>query len=219
MKNLNAQTEKRQNVILAILNSYNNVTLEQVTKLIEATDEVSGVSFVSLKGYSSDKSGNTETANQLINIGASYKNMLNKDINIYNDFDLSNVDVDKFNYDTIDTGKLTLEQFKQAVKEALPIALNELNQPKAKKDTSNDFWLNKALVFNLNTNRLSIFGQSINKVVEVKGDFKVVKSAPKTIAKKLIEKQAKGKTQMLRRFAIDNFEGNIKVSGETIELV
>ena len=66
--------------------------------------------------------------------------------------------------------------------------------------------------------RLSIFGQSVNKTVTEVGDFKVVKSAPKTVAKRLIEKQAKGKAQSLRRFTIDNFNGSIKVQGETIEI-
>ena len=56
------------------------------------------------------------------------------------------------------------------------------------------------------------------KTIETEGTFKVVKSAPKTIAKKLIEKQMQGKTQALRRFAIDNFIGSIKLQGETIEI-
>lgn len=208
----------RQAAIQGIAALFSNVSVAQVEALIEATNGVSGVSFVSLVGYSSDKSGNTETANQLINIGASYQNMLTKDSNIYANFDVANVDVDKFNYATIDTGKLTLGQFKAEVKKALPTALAELNEPKAKKDTSADIWLNKALVFNLNTMRLSIFGQSVNKTITEQGEYKVVKSAPKTIAKRLIEKQAKGKAQSLRRFTIDNFNGSIKVQGETIEI-
>jgi hypothetical protein len=208
----------KQTAVLAILNAYGNLNLKQVELLISATNEIGGVSFVSVNGYSSDKSSNTEVANQLINVGASYGNMLTKDSDIYANFDLSKVEVDKFNYETIDTNGLTLEQFKQAVKEALPTALEELNQPKAKKDTSNDIWLNKALVFNFNTMRLGIFGQSVNKVVETKGSFKVVKSAPKTIAKRLIEKQAKGKAQTLRRFAIDNLVGSIKLVGQELEI-
>jgi hypothetical protein len=208
----------RQAAILGIVEAYSGVTAKQVESLIEATNGIGGVSFVKLNGYSSDKSQNTEVANQLVNIGASYANMLTKDSNIYANFDVANVNVDAFNYETIDTAKLTLEQFKQAVKEALPLALEELQAPKAKKDTSADIWLNKALVFNLNTMRLSIFGQSVNKVVETKGEFKKVKSAPKTVAKKLIEKQAKGKAQTLRRFTLDNFDGSIKVAGETIEI-
>lgn len=204
--------------ILSILNVYNGLNENQINSLIEATDGVSGVSFVSINGYSSDKSNNTEIANQVVNIGASYANMVKKDTNIYANVDLSLVDVDKFNYNSVDTAKLTLEEFKKAVKENLPLALEELQAPKKSKDTSNDIWLNKALVFNLNTMRLSIFGQGINKVVETKGEFKVVKSSAKTIAKKLIENQFKSRSATLRRFALDNLIGSIKVSGETIEI-
>lgn len=215
-KKIMTNQSKKQEAILAIMSVFTNVSIAQVESLINATNNVGGVSFVSLKGYSSDKSNNSEVANQLINIGASYNNMLNKDSDIYANFDIANVNVDSFNYETIDTAKLTLDEYKNEVKKALAIALDELKAPKQSKDTSADIWLNKALVFNLNTMRLSIFGQSVNKVVTEVGEYKVVKSAPKTIAKKLIERQAKGKAQTLRRFAIDNFNGNIKVSGETI---
>lgn len=207
---------QQQTAIVAILNAYGDVTKEQLENLIIATNGIGGVSMVGLVGYSSDKSNHTETANQLINIGASYANMLAKDENIYANFDLSSVDVNKFNYDSIDMGSLTLDEYKAKVVESLSVALDELSQPKAKKDTSADIWLNKALVFNLNTMRLSVFGQSMNKTIVEKGEFKKVKSEPKTIAKKLIEKQANGRTQSLRRFAIDNFNGKVNVQGQTI---
>lgn len=211
------ETLSLKNTIASILSVYNNLNEKQVNKLIEATNQISGVSLISINGYSSDKSNNTEIANQLINIGASYQNMIKKDSNIYANFDINTVDVDKFNYASIDTGKLTLEQFKQAVKENLEIALTELQAPKKSKET-NDVYLNKALVYNLNTMRLSIIGQQINKVVETKGEFKIVKSSPKTIAKKLIEKQAKGRTQTLRRFALDNLINTISINGDKLEI-
>lgn len=211
------ETLTLKNTIASILSVYNNLNEKQVNKLIEATNQINGVSLISINGYSSDKSNNTEIANQLINIGASYQNMIKKDSNIYANFDINTVDVDKFNYASIDTAKLTLEQFKQAVKENLEIALTELQAPKKSKET-NDIYLNKALVYNLNTMRLSIIGQQINKVVETKGDFKVVKSSPKTIAKRLIEKQAKGRTQTLRRFALDNLINTISINGDKLEI-
>ena len=210
--------ENKEKAILAILNAYGNLNLKQVELLINATNEIGGVSAVSIKGYSSDKSSNTEVANQLINVGASYQNMLAKDSNIYANFDVATIDIDKFDYSTIDTGKLTLAEFKTEVKNQLPNALAELNAPKKSIDTSADIWLNKALVFNLNTLRLSIRGMQMNKSVEVKGEFKIVKSAPKTIAKKLIEKQAKGRSATLRRFAIDNLVGSIKLVGQELEI-
>ena len=211
------QLNNKQKAILAILDTYSNLTLSKVTELINATNGIGGVSFVKVKGYSSDKSNHTEIADQLINVGASYSNMLVKDENIFANFDLNTIDINAFNYDSIELKGKSLETFKKEVFEALPIALQELQKPKEKKET-NDIWLNKALVFNLTTLRLSIFGQTIKKDIEVKGEFKKVASAPKTIAKKLIEKQAKGKSQTLRRFAIDNFNGTIKVKGDTIEI-
>lgn len=211
------QLNNKQKAILAILDAYSNISLKQVTELINATNGIGGVSFVKVKGYSSDKSNHTEIADQLINVGASYSNMLVKDENIFANFDLNTIDINAFNYDSIELKGKSLETFKKEVFEALPIALQELQKPKEKKET-NDIWLNKALVFNLTTLRLSIFGQTIKKDIEVKGEFKKVASAPKTIAKKLIEKQAKGKSQTLRRFAIDNFNGTIKVKGDTIEI-
>jgi hypothetical protein len=215
---MNNQTlSNKQQAILTILNTYNNISIEQITDLIETTNGIGGVSFVKLRGYSSDKSNNTEVADQLINVGASYANMVVKDENIFANFDLSNVDVNKFNYDSIDLNGVTLENFKKQVIEMLPIALAELNKPTEKKET-NDIWLNKALVFNLTTLRLSIFGQSINKQIEVKGEYKLTKSKPKTIAKELIKKVAGSKKSTLRRFAIDNFNGSIKVKGDTIEI-
>jgi hypothetical protein len=211
------ETLSLKNTITSILSVYNNLNEKQVNKLIEATNLISGVSLISINGYSSDKSNNTEIANQLINIGASYQNMIKKDSNIFANVDLNLIDVDKFNYTSIDTAKLTLEQFKQAVKENLPIALTELQAPKKSKET-NDIYLNKALVYNLNTMRLSVIGQQINKVVETKGEFKIVKSSPKTIAKKLIEKQVKSRTASLRRFALDNLINSISINGDKLEI-
>jgi hypothetical protein len=195
---------------------YANVNIEQLEKLIELTTQKK-CQFIAINGYNSDISNNSEVANQIINLGASYGKMTEKDEDIYKNFDISKVDVEKFNYNTIDTAKLTLSEFKNAVKENLSIALAELNEPKKTRIT-NDIYLNNVIVFNTNTQRLSIVGQTISKDVKIEGDFKVVKSSPKTIAKKLIEKTAKGKTQMLRRFALDNIISNIKVKGETIEI-
>jgi len=100
MNNLN-NLNKRKEVITSILDIYTNLSLKQVEELITATNNINGVSFVSVNGYSSDKSNNTEVSNQVVNIGASYKNMLTKDSDIYTNFDISKVDVDKFNYNTI----------------------------------------------------------------------------------------------------------------------
>jgi hypothetical protein len=186
-----------------------------VVALIEATNNI-GVTFCSIKNYKSDKSDNSENANHTINIGVRYENILAKDENIYQNFDVNSVDVNRFNYETIDLAGLSLEAYKAAVKLALPTALAELQQPK-KERQSNDVYLSKVVVFNVSTERISIVGQSVTKTVTEKGEFKKVKSAPKTIAKRLIEFAAKPKSNDIRRFAIDNIE-SVKLFGDTIEI-
>ena len=213
---MNTQVIEKQEIKNEILKYYLNLSKENLDLLIETTDKQI-VGYVAVNGYSSELSKGTEIANQLINVGMNYKKAIKKDLITFENIDLSKIDVEKFDYNYIDTDKLTLSDYKQAVKDSLELALFELKQPKAKR-ISNDIYINKVLVFNTNTLKLSIIGKSENKVIEIKGEFKVVKSKPLTVAKKLIEKQVNGKTQALRRFTIDNLIGNIKLKGETIEI-
>jgi hypothetical protein len=191
-----------------------------VERLIELTNENSRVRFVSLRGYNSDKSLNTEVANQIVNINASYGNMLEKDALTLNNVVLGRdvvPMVETWDYERYDLNGVSVEDFKKQVKEALEMALFELRNPKTGTRESNDIWLNKALVFNTNTLRLSLFGSSISKEVVQEGVFKKVKSAPKTVAKQIIQKAVEPRTSKLRRFTIDNLNG-MKMDGETLNL-
>lgn len=223
MKTLNQRLQEFSNEVTSeeaiILGAYPTLSLLQLRTLIAVTSQVEGVSFVSIKNYSSDISGNTESANHIINVGASYANMIKKDTNLYANFDLNCIDVTKFNYNTIEYSAFgSLENFQKEVKNALPIALMELQAPKQHKDMSAYIRLNAMLSFNTNTRNLLINGMEIGekKVVE-EGTFKVVKSAPKTIAKKIIEKVANSRTSTLRTFKLDNMAA-FKVVGNTIEI-
>ena len=213
---METQNVEFQGIKNEILKYYSNLNEETLTKLIDLTDQQK-IGYVSIKGYSSELSKGTEIANQLINVGMNYGNAIESDIVNYNNLDLSTIDVNNFNYKYINTDKLTLTEYKQAVKDSLPQALEELKkEPKPRK--THDIKLNSILVFNTNTLKLSIVGKTENKVVETEGDFNIVKSKPLSVAKKLIRQQSKGKTQALRRFAIDNFVGSVKLLGETIEI-
>jgi len=192
----------------------------KVTRLIELTSslETRGARFARLNEYRSDKSDSTESASHTVLLNFSYENMLKDEKEKLLNFDVSKVDVNAHDYSSINTGLLTLDQYKQAVKDALPKALAEINAPKQTKGVSNDVWLNKVMVFNLNTLRLSIVGEAVKKSVVEEGEFKQVKSAPLTVAKQLIKKQANCRSEKYRRFAIDNFEGALKLQGETLEI-
>jgi len=221
---MTAQKQKQQKAliekaIVGIMEAYGISRLD-VERLIELTNENSRVRFVSLRGYNSDKSLNTEVANQIVNINASYGNMLEKDALTLNNVVLGRdvvPMVETWDYERYDLNGVSVEDFKKQVKEALEMALFELRNPKTGTRESNDIWLNKALVFNTNTLRLSLFGSSISKEVVQEGVFKKVKSAPKTVAKQIIQKAVEPRTSKLRRFTIDNLNG-MKIDGETLNL-
>lgn len=205
------------NQIVAEISASYGCNPENVLMLIAITDDMTkGARFASLKGYRSDKSDQTESADHSVILGFSYANMKEADKEVLKSFDLSIVNVDTFNYNKIDTKGKSLEQFKAEVKESLSSALEEMKTPstKAPKE-SNDVWINDILVFNRNTKRLSIVGKGMNKKVTEVGEYKKVASAPKTIAKELIRYNLK--SNGYRRFAIDNLN-MVNLQGETLEI-
>jgi hypothetical protein len=198
---------------------------DKVERLIEITNDMEriGARFARLNKYRSDKSDHTELASHTLLLNFSYANMLKQEKERLTTVNISAIDVERFNYERINfekKGYATVESYKVAVGEALETALAELRKPKESKDdeVSNDIWLNKVLVFNTNTQRLSIVGEEVKKVVVEQGEFKKVASDPKTTAKNLIKKQLDFRTDKYRRFAIDNIEGELKLQGETLEI-
>jgi hypothetical protein len=190
---------------------------EQVLRLIDITTHMSrGAKFSKIIGYSSDKSDHSEIADHLILLNFSYKNMRKDDKETLMNFDVNLIDINKFNYDSIDLNGKDLITFKNEVRNCLQNALYEINNPK-KRETSNDEWINDILVFNWNTERLSIVGQGVKKETIVEGEYKKQKSVPKTIAKKLIMKQSNLRVDKYKRFAIDNLS-IVNLQGETLEI-
>ena len=211
------KNDKTFNELIAKIVSVYGCSEEQVLRLMEITSDMSkGAKFARIIGYSSDKSDHSEIADHTIILNFSYGNMRKDDKETLRTFDVNVVDVNKFNYDSIDLNGKDLTTFKNEVTNSLQNALYEINNPK-KKETSNDDWLNNMLVFNWNTERLSILGEEVKKNVIVEGEYKITKSAPLTIAKKLIKKQAKLRVDKYRRFAIDNLS-IVNLQGETLEI-
>lgn len=212
---MNTQNTQNQQVMIDIIKVYSNLNEKTLLELIEKTNEY-GLGYLKINGYQSDISNGTETANQLINIGMNYKKAVERTLTTFENVDLSKIDINKYDYSLIDTKGLSLSDYKKAVKDSLELALSELKKaPKPK--TTNDFYLNKVLVFNYTTLKLSIVGKSESKVVETKGEFKITKKAPLTLAKELIKRECKAPTNSMRRFKVDNIT-NVKFSGDTIEL-
>lgn len=191
-----------------------------VERLFKLTTDIEklGARFAHVTNYRSDKSGNTENASFTIQLNFSYENMKKQEQERLQQLDVRMIDVEAFDYSRIDTDGRTIEQYKTEVRAMLPIALAEMLQPKKEKENSNDVWLNNILVFNLNSKKLSIVGEKISKSIIEEGEYKIEKNKPITIAKKLIGIQAKLRTSKYRRFLIENFDGSVKLQGETLQI-
>lgn len=206
------------NELIAKIVSVYGCEEKEVLRLIEITSDMKkGAKFAKIEGYSSDKSQHSEIANHTIVLNFSYANMKKDDKETLRNFDINVVDINKFNYDSIDTKGMELGAYKNEVRNSLQNALYEINNPKQVEKVNNDDYLNDILVFNWNTERLAILGQEVKKEVFIVGEYKKVKSAPLTIAKKLIMKQANLRVDKYRRFCIDNLSV-VKLQGETLEI-
>lgn len=214
-------SDVQNSLISEILSIYSFFRKDLFFDLISATNEIGGVSFVSIKGYCSDASNNTEIADQLINIGASYQNMQTNDHNRYKncDFNVFCTLVDDFSLKYINTDGLSEFSYKVAIKNAYPNVLTELLNPKQSAPKADNFiHFNKVLAYNTNTKNLSIFGMQVNKSVVVKSQSepKIVKSKPETITKQLIQQAVGSRTSTLRRFNIGNITKQINIIGDKI---
>lgn len=213
--------ELMEQAIVGIQEAY-GVSREAVEKLINLTNANGKVRFVSLKGYNSDESLNTEEANHVININANYGKTLEKSlVELNSDEMLIKAEfliwAETWNYDKYNLDGVSVKDYRSQVVEAFHIALTELRNPKTGSRVSNDIRLNDALVFNTTTLRLSIMGLSQSKTVVQEGVFKKVKSAPKTVTKEIINYVVKPRTDKIRRFTMDNLNG-LKMDGETLEI-
>lgn len=206
-----------QGVIALIVSAISNTSTETVSALIDATNPLNGCRFVSLRRYSSDKTKNKEVADAIINIGFDYEAMKKTDAKMLAKVNLQNIDINTYEYNKIDTGVLTMREYKKAVQSNLNKALMDLIASNRATTISsiNDIYLNSILVFNIKTNCLSILGQSISKKITVDAEEKIIKKSPLTVAKELIKNTAGLRTNTYRRFKIDNL-GSVKISGETI---
>lgn len=212
------KNNKDLNLLIATIVSKYGCSIEVVMKLIEITDNMSsGAKFATIGQYVSNVSNQTEMSKHTILLNFSYENMRKDDKETLKNFNVLNVDVNNWNYDSIDLNGVSLNDYKNEVRNQLNVALYEINNPKTRSVENNDQKINDILVFNWNTEKLSILGQSVKKEVILEGDFKKVKSAPKTIAKNLIMSQAKLRVNKYRRFLIDNLS-DVKLQGETLQI-
>lgn len=204
--------------LIAKIVSVYGVREEVVLELEAITSNMNrGAKIASIGEYASYVSKMTEIADHQVILNFDYANMLKEDKQRLAELNVRNIDVNKFNYDSIDLNGTDLIVFKNEVSSLISEAYNQLTNPTKKDRTNNDEWLNNVLVFNWNTERLSIVGQGVKKSVISEGEFVKTKSKPLTIAKKLIKREANLRADKYRRLCVENFSA-IKLQGEVLEI-
>ena len=166
-----------------------------------------GAKFASFK-YENSKG---QIATHTLQVGASYKNALKKDLESINSIKYE--ENEKFDL-------ATFEQAKEEVRKSIAMALDKEEKTAEFENRSNGqkeafVNLGGGLSIHKEEGVISAFCLEKSKVIHKEGVYPKVNSRPKTIAKRDIEKQLRrGK---FKRFNLKEIS-TAKMSGETIEL-
>lgn len=148
-----------------------------------------------------------EVSKRTINIGVSYENMLKKDIETLPTIAyVPSSEYTKKDWDD------AMSELKESLEKRIVGEKNALSEGQ----TDAYLPLTVGLRWHIGNSELHITGVSHRKEVVVAGVYKVVKSRPKTIAKKAIESNFK--SSKYRTFIVKNLSGDLKVNGEVIEI-
>jgi hypothetical protein len=158
-----------------------------------------GVSMISIRNYTNSYN---EISNSRINIGASYENAKQKDINFLKALDITTLENRKSDVVTLEMARIELiKSFETPDK----------NRSNGQIDAYTH--IVSGLKVHNETSRVYIYGLRVAKEVIVKGEYPVVNSKPLTIAKNELRKLLK--TNEFVNFAIDMTE-SIRANGEEL---
>jgi len=162
---------------------------------------ITGVSFASIKNYTSKSSG--EIANHLFNLGVDLSTAKQKDIKMLQELDLTTF--------ATKTDLPTLEIARTELLNSLinPSVARSKGQTNAYENITNGIRVHKE------SGAVHIYGMFVSKEVIKKGEYKSVNSKPKTIAKKELQKLMK--STKFRTFIVNNIE-TLNLNKESLEI-
>lgn len=182
-------------------------------EIIKKLQALTNVQFVGISNY---ENSNGEISNQVFNLGASLENANKHDIEVL--LNLKKTDLNKI----AKVEKLPIEDVEKAKFELVEsYAKKILGIKNTRSQAQKDAYINLGKGLRLKENDLGGFdlyinGLQVQKTVLVKGNYPTVNSAPKTLAKRAIEKTFNLKAAKFRNFKISGVE-LLKIAGETIE--
>lgn len=185
--------------------------------LFEKLVAMKGCQFIGIQGYVSKTTG--EIANHTINVGLSVNKAKETDLAL-----LQSTDVETVSKNVSVNKGIALEICNTALNELRTSALRNVSKDMNERTTQSKAQTNAylthpdfpAIRIHKDTFEVHIFGMSVQKKVIKKGEYKVVKSQPKTIAKKGITKELNLRAGKFRTFVVGHIN-KIAIQGETYE--
>ena len=179
---------------------------EQIDKLLNHLQTMQ-IGFVAINNYTNKKG---EVSVRRINIGFSYENLKKADLKVLTD-GVSFIPSADNKYSKADWDIAILELKDGMTKPSV-------NRSEGQKDAYLIMTDNGAVKYNYNTQELYVTGLELkgSKEIVEEGEYKVVKSSAKTLAKNAIRK-AYLKAGLIRSFIVSEI-GEVRLKGDTIEL-
>lgn len=189
-------------------------------QLIVAVKKIKGTSFVGVRNYE-NKQG--EESNQTFNVGVSFANVLQHDLEALRNFDISTL-ADKHSLADLTKGyaELLLSLEKRTADEqtkAELLANGDATMKRSEAQSEAYIKIANGLKAKLENDILVlyIYGFMVRKTILKKGEYKQVNSKPLTLAKNAITKAAGLKEAKYRNFKLGKLE-DIKINGVTINI-
>jgi len=174
---------------------------------------LNGASFIGITNYESVKSG--EIAHYTVNVNIGIETAKKKDLQTLQsvtDTDVNNM-VKQTNFD-VETVKLALSEMIASAEKNLSANLNERSK-QSQGQTDAYVPVAKGVKLHKETMQLHIFGMVQNKNLVQAGEYKQVKSADKTLAKKAWTKYLNLRAGKFRNFVVNSLD-SIQITGDTV---
>jgi hypothetical protein len=173
-------------------------TLRAIKVLVSAKT-IKGTSFVGIKGYENSKG---EISNQTLLVGFNLTNLLKKDLETLKAFDIQPI-IQKYGKEVATKAYselLTSLAKRTATEEEKEQLRKNADATIKRSDAQIDAYITiaKGIKQGVLRKDIKVYGMVVRKEVLIEGNYPSVNSAPKTLAKKDIQKQANLKQLKLR---------------------
>lgn len=182
--------------------------MNKLIDFITKTNDITGVSFASIRNYTNSSK---ETANVVINLGATLESAKAKDLKT-----MQNTTAKKLYFTLSNKDSMSYNVFETAFNELYNsfVPTDGKNIDGTTKERSNRSYaqtdaytiVNNSVKVHNEFNRLYIYGLQVSKEVLIAGEYKTVNKQAKTVCKDAIKKALQFKSEKFRMYIVEGID-------------